>query len=226
ALGAQVETAACDVSDRAALEQVLDGVPLTAVFHTAAALDDGVVESLTPQRVDTVLRPKADAAWYLHELTRDADLAAFVMYSSVAGIMGAAGQGNYAAANAFLDALAAHRRREGLPALSLAWGLWEDASGLSAGLTETDHDRIRRGGLEAIAAEHGMRLFDTATRQGEPVLLASPLNLTRQGEVPALLRTLHRPVARRAATANGRPADLTPEALLKLVCGRAAAVLG
>ncbi|MYX61511.1 SDR family NAD(P)-dependent oxidoreductase, partial [Streptomyces sp. SID8382] len=226
ALGAQVETAACDVSDRAALEQVLDGVPLTAVFHTAAALDDGVVESLTPQRVDTVLRPKADAAWYLHELTRDADLAAFVMYSSVAGIMGAAGQGNYAAANAFLDALAAHRRREGLPALSLAWGLWEDTSGLSAGLTETDHDRIRRGGLEAIAAEHGMRLFDTATRQGEPVLLASPLNLTRQGEVPALLRTLHRPVARRAATANGRPADLTPEALLKLVCGRAAAVLG
>ncbi|ATL88527.1 type I modular polyketide synthase [Streptomyces malaysiensis subsp. malaysiensis] len=226
ALGAQVETVACDVSDRVALEQVLDGVPLTAVFHTAAALDDGVVESLTPQRVDTVLRPKADAAWYLHELTRDADLAAFVMYSSVAGIMGAAGQGNYAAANAFLDALAAHRRREGLPALSLAWGLWEDASGLSAGLTETDHDRIRRGGLEAIAAEHGMRLFDTATRQGEPVLLASPLNLTRQGEVPALLRTLHRPVARRAATANGRPADLTPEALLKLVCGRAAAVLG
>ncbi|NUH44437.1 SDR family NAD(P)-dependent oxidoreductase, partial [Streptomyces samsunensis] len=150
ALGAHIETAACDVSDRAELARVLDGVDLTAVFHTAGALDDGVVESLTPQRVDAVLRPKADGAWYLHELTRDRDLAAFIMYSSAAGVMGAAGQGNYAAANAFLDALAEHRRADGLPALSLAWGMWDDADGMTASLSGTDHRRIRRSGQRAI----------------------------------------------------------------------------
>ncbi|MYU19763.1 KR domain-containing protein, partial [Streptomyces sp. SID8361] len=138
---------------------VLDGVDLTAVFHTAGALDDGVVESLTPQRLDTVLMPKADGAWHLHELTRDRDLAAFVMYSSAAGVMGAAGQGNYAAANAFLDALAEHRRVDGLPALSLAWGMWDDADGMTASLSGTDHRRIRRSGQRAITAEHGMRLL-------------------------------------------------------------------
>ncbi|NUH44438.1 SDR family NAD(P)-dependent oxidoreductase, partial [Streptomyces samsunensis] len=149
-LGAHIETAACDVSHRAALAEILDGVNLTAVFHTAGALDDGVVESLTPQRLDTVLRPKADGAWYLHELTRDRDLAAFVMYSSAAGVMGAAGQGNYAAANAFLDALAEHRHADGLPALSLAWGMWDDTDGMTASLSDTDHRRIRRSGQRAI----------------------------------------------------------------------------
>ncbi|GAA3657696.1 type I polyketide synthase [Streptomyces iranensis] len=235
-LGAQVDTVACDVSDRAGLARVLAGVspehPLTAVIHTAGVVDDGVVESLTAQRLDTVLRPKADGAWHLHELTRDADLAAFVMYSSAAGVLGSAGQGNYAAANAFVDALAEQRRAEGLPALALAWGLWEDASGLTAKLTDTDRDRIRRGGLRAISAEHGMRLFDSASRHDEPVLVAAAMEPVRDAEVPALLRSLHRPIARRAASAGGVQwlAALAPaereKALLKLVSDGAATVLG
>ena len=231
-LGARVDTALCDVSDRSAVEQVLAGVALTAVIHTAGALDDGVVESLTPERFDNVLRPKADAAWHLHELTRDADLAAFVVYSSAAGVMGAAGQGNYAAANAFVDALAVQRRRDGLPALSLAWGLWADTSGLTANLTGTDHERIRRAGQRAISAEHGMRLFDTAWRQGEPLLVAAAMDPAREGEVPALLRSLRRAVAKRATSASpvGWLAGSTPaereKALLKVVRDTTAAVLG
>uniref|UniRef100_UPI0021D0458A type I polyketide synthase n=1 Tax=Streptomyces lycopersici TaxID=2974589 RepID=UPI0021D0458A len=235
-LGAQVVTVACDVSDRAGMARVLAGVssehPLTAVVHTAGVVDDGVVESLSAQRLETVLRPKADGAWHLHELTRGTDLAAFVMYSSAAGVLGSAGQGNYAAANAFLDALAEQRRAEGLPALSLAWGLWEDASGLTARLTDTDRGRIRRGGLRAISAEHGMRLFDSASRHDAPVLVAAAMEPVRDVEVPALLRSLHRPVARRAATAGGARwlAALTPaereKALLKLVSDGAATVLG
>jgi len=200
-LGAQVTTAACDVADRAGLARVLADVspehPLTAVIHTAGVLDDGVVESLTPQRLDTVLRPKADGAWHLHELTRDLDLAGFVLYSSAAGVFGGAGQGNYAAANAFLDALAEQRQAEGLPALSLAWGLWQDASGMTAQLTTTDQDRIRRGGLRPITAEHGMRLFDTASQRGEPLLLAAPLNPVAPTDIPPLLRSLYRPSTRR-----------------------------
>ncbi|MCX4733936.1 SDR family NAD(P)-dependent oxidoreductase [Streptomyces sp. NBC_01363] len=235
-LGAQVDTVACDVSDRTALAQALADVPLTAVIHTAGALDDGVVESLTPHRLDTVLRPKTDGAWHLHELTRNMDLAAFILYSSAAGITGTAGQGNYAAANAFLDALAEQRRTEGLPALSLAWGLWEDTSGLTAKLTDTDQDRIRRSGLRTITAEHGMRLFDTATRSGESLVLAAPINPVRDGEgdVPALLRTLYPKAARRTAAGDASSAQwlagLAPEerkqALLKVVRDSTAAVLG
>ncbi|MEV6638218.1 SDR family NAD(P)-dependent oxidoreductase [Actinoplanes sp. NPDC051470] len=234
-LGAHVDAVMCDVSDREGLALALAGVPaehpLTGVVHTAGVLDDGVIEAQTSERLDTVLRPKADAAWHLHELTKHSDLAAFVVYSSAAGVLGAAGQGNYAAANAFLDALAEQRQAEGLPALSLAWGLWEEASGLTAKLTDADHDRIRRSGQQMITAEHGMRLYDDASRLGEAVVVAAPMNPAPAGEVPALMRSLHRPVARRTAADPMRGLAALPpaereQALLAVVSDNAAVVLG
>ena len=142
AAGAQVQVVACDAADRAALAAVIADIPvqqpLSGVIHAAGVLDDAVVTSLTPERVDAVLRAKVDAAWNLHELTRDLDLSAFVMFSSMAGLVGSSGQGNYGAANSFLDALAAHRRAHGLPAISLGWGLWDQASAMTGGLDAAD----------------------------------------------------------------------------------------
>ncbi|MGC1852001.1 MAG: SDR family NAD(P)-dependent oxidoreductase, partial [Solirubrobacterales bacterium] len=149
-LGAQVTIAACDVSDRGALEGLVDSIPaahpLGAVVHCAGALADALVESLDSRQIDRVFAPKVDAAWNLHELTREAELSAFVLFSSVAGCLGGPGQANYAAANVFLDALAQKRRAEGLPATAIAWGLWERA-GMASELAEADLARLRRGGF-------------------------------------------------------------------------------
>ncbi len=166
ALGATVDVVACDAADRSALERVLRDVPgdrpLGAVVHTAGVLDDATVTSLTREQVDRVLRPKVDAAWNLHELTAGTDLGAFVLFSSVAGILGNAGQANYAAANVFCDVLAHHRRERGLPATSLAWGLWAGASGMTGHLDGTDLGVLSRGGLLPMAAEEALRHLDTA----------------------------------------------------------------
>ncbi|MFD9237316.1 type I polyketide synthase, partial [[Kitasatospora] papulosa] len=221
-LGAEVSVGRCDVSDREALRALLDGIPsrhpLTAVVHTAGVLDDGVVAALTPERLATVLRPKADAAWNLHELTRDLDLAAWVLYSSVAGVVGSAGQGNYAAANAFLDALAAHRHAQGLPAVSIAWGLWGQDSDMTGGLSAADVDRVSRGGLLPLSAERGVELFDAALRGDSPAPVAARLDLGRIREragtdgVPTLLRGLVRPP--RATVAGSEAGGDSPAARL------------
>ncbi|MFD7248027.1 thioester reductase domain-containing protein, partial [Streptomyces massasporeus] len=214
ALGAAVTVSAADVADRTALAEVLASVPaahpLRGVVHTAGVLDDGVVASQTPERLDAVLRPKADAAWNLHELTRDASLTAFVLFSSVAAAVGGPGQSTYAAANAHLDALARHRAASGLPATSIAWGLWEQATGLTGGLTETDLKRIARSGFRTVPQELGTALFDLALDTGRPYLVATPLDipvLRRQPQVPVLLRSLVRVPVR--ATARGA-ADAGP----------------
>ncbi|MBU3870285.1 SDR family NAD(P)-dependent oxidoreductase, partial [Streptomyces sp. 4503] len=211
ALGAEAHWAACDAADRDALADVLTAIPdehpLTAVIHTAGVLDDGVIASLTPDRMAHVLRPKVDAAWNLHELTQDADLSAFVLFSSAAGVFGGAGQGNYAAANAFLDALAQHRTAQGLPATSLAWGLWAESGGMAGDLDEAELDRLRRGGVAAITADQGQELFDLADTADEALLVPMPLDLAAlraqasAGMLPPLFRGLVRVPPRRAAQA-------------------------
>ncbi|MGY1583073.1 SDR family NAD(P)-dependent oxidoreductase [Streptomyces sp. MN13] len=240
ALGARVTVAACDVADRDALARTLAEVPaehpLRAVVHTAGVLDDGVLEAQTPERLARVLRPKADGAWHLHELTRDLDLSAFVLFSSVAGVLGGPGQANYAAANAFLDALAAHRHAAGLPARSLAWGLWEQPDGMAGALDAEDVERLRRAGMSPLSAARGMALFDAAGTAGEPVLVPLSLDAAALPEaVPAPLRGLvRRPARKRAgtgtATLKGRLAALgeadRTRALLDLVRTEVAAVLG
>ncbi|MYZ39820.1 MULTISPECIES: type I polyketide synthase, partial [unclassified Streptomyces] len=168
--GVQATAVACDVADRAALAELLAGHRVSAVVHAAGVLDDGVVGALTPERLDRVLRPKADAAWHLHELTRDLDLTAFVVFSSAAATFGNAGQGNYAAGNAFLDALMERRRTEGLPGVSLAWGPWDQSGGMTGTLTETDTDRMARSGVPPLPVEQGLALFEAALATGDAVL--------------------------------------------------------
>ncbi|NML55432.1 SDR family NAD(P)-dependent oxidoreductase [Streptomyces sp. R302] len=244
--GASVTVAACDVTDREALAGLLAAVPaeqpLTAVVHTAGVLDDGLIGSLTAERLDAVLRPKVDAAWNLHELTRDLDLTAFVLYSSIAGLLGTAGQANYSAGNTFLDALAAHRRAQGLPGLSLAWGLWAESSELSGGLSDVDLQRMARSGLLPLRTAEAMELFDAAPATGEAVLAVNRIDLAAlrggNGDQPLpMLRALAPAGPRRAGSASHgdaalaeRLAPLTPAqrdaALLDLVRAQVAGVLG
>ncbi|WP_330333036.1 SDR family NAD(P)-dependent oxidoreductase [Streptomyces sp. NBC_00536] len=257
-LGAQVTWAACDVADRGALAALLESVPaeqpLTAVVHTAAVLDDGVVDLLTPERVDRVLRPKAEAALHLHELTKDLDLSAFVLFSAAAGTLGGAGQANYAAANVFLDALARHRTARGLTALSLVWGMWAEERGMAGRLTEAELGRAGRGGVAPLSAAEGLALFDAALAADEPVLVPVRIDVptlrarAADGGILPMFRGLVRTPVRRSAQSADRAAGTVPtdgaaertlaqrlaelsaaereRTVLDLVRGQVAAVLG
>ncbi|MFC8715669.1 SDR family NAD(P)-dependent oxidoreductase, partial [Streptomyces sp. NPDC057197] len=247
-LGAEVRLTACDAADRDALAAVLGSVPadrpLSAVVHTAGVLDDGVVTALTPERLHGVLRPKADAARNLHELTRHLDLSAFVLYSSVSGLIGAAGQANYAAANTSLDALARHRRSLGLAATSVAWGLWEQRSGgMAESLADRDIRRMARAGVGVLSHAEGLALFDSALAADEAAVAALRLDTaalrSAADRAPALLRRLaggpaapRRRERRRAPAAPQGPrlsalSDTERhERLTEVVLSEAASVLG
>ncbi|MFF7130687.1 SDR family NAD(P)-dependent oxidoreductase, partial [Streptomyces sp. NPDC008240] len=239
--GARVAVEACDLADRMALATLIARHPVRAVVHSAGVLDDGVVASLTPERLATVLRPKVDAAWNLHEATKDLDLSAFVVFSSVAATFGSIGQANYAAGNAFLDGLAQYRRAAGLPSVSLAWGPWAQTEGMTGELSTAEVERIARLGMPAITPELGLALFDAALAVGRPVTLPVRLDfgaIRAHGEVPALLRGLIRSRPARGtavgtATAAGLAQRLTGlseaerrEEVLALVRTQIAAVLG
>ncbi|MEU7146414.1 SDR family NAD(P)-dependent oxidoreductase, partial [Nocardia sp. NPDC046473] len=239
-----VVAVAADVADRGQLAAVLAGVdpafPVRVVVHTAGVLDDGVITSLTPEQVDRVLAPKVAAAWHLHELTRDLNLRGFVLYSSSAATFGAPGQGNYAAANAFLDGLAHYRRGLGLPATSLAWGLWEQASGMTGHLQSSDRERMNRGGLVAMTGGEGHELLDRALAIAAPALVPSrfDLNMLRANGARGVFTELLRVGARRrtsAATPDpagwqqrlaGLAEDERIALLAELITAEVAAVLG
>ena len=247
-LGAEVSIVACDAADRSQLEELLAQVPaehpLGAVFHCAGLLDDGVLESLDAERLERVMRPKADAAWHLHELTVDAELSAFVLFSSAAGILGGAAQANYAAANAFLDALAAHRQAEGLPGTSLAWGLWgrlgeevEAQAGAAEVARFAEQVRTRLGFLP-IASEQGLAMLDAALGLPDPLLapVAFDAAVLRSkasaGTLPAQLASLVRLPATEqergslAERLGGVPERDHEAVVLDLVRSHVAAVLG
>ncbi|MEU8784991.1 type I polyketide synthase [Streptomyces sp. NPDC048637] len=201
--GAEASLVACDLSEREAVAGLLDSIPedhpLTAVVHIAGVVDDGVLTTLSDEQFDRVLRPKADAARLLHELTKDRNLSAFVLFSSAAGTFGSAGQANYAAANALLDGLAHHRAAQGLPATSLAWGLWAERSGMTAGLADTDRSRMARDGMQPLSADDGLALFDAALTAGDPALVT--VGLGRGGLGPLT-----------GSAAPGRPRRTVPAA--------------
>jgi polyketide synthase 7 len=237
--GAEVQVVACDVADRDAVAALLAGLPaqhppLTGVIHAAGMIDDAVINLLTPDRIDTVLAAKVDAAWNLHELTRDLDLSMFVLCSSLAGTVGSAGHGNYAAANAFLDGLATHRRAAGLPAISMAWGFWEQAP-----------TRMSHSGVAAMTTDQALELFDTALIVNHPAVVAAILdrtalaNPTLSTRLPPLFADLVRHPLRRLVTTeatavksalaqrlHGLTLDQQHNLLLDLVRSHIAVVLG
>ncbi|MFH9419143.1 type I polyketide synthase [Streptomyces sp. NPDC017529] len=253
ALGGWVRVISCDVADRDALAAVLADIPsdcpLGSVFHAAGIIDDSMIDSLTPERVAAVMRPKVDAAWNLHELTQDMGLDHFVLFSSVAAAFGGPGQGNYAAANAFLDALAGYRRAAGLAATALAWGPWMPEAGIGRDLDELMLRRMTGSGLAALSESEGLLLLDLILERDEAILVPTRLDKTALREVaaatgiPALWQVLADDfIPRRTAVTSaaggagaadalrrqlaGLPGAERDRVLLDLVRTHAAAVLG
>ncbi|MBB4911531.1 polyketide synthase 12 [Actinophytocola algeriensis] len=237
----RADVVACDMTDATAVRDLVAGLDLTAVVHAAGVLDDGTVENLTAAQLTGVLRPKVDAAWHLHEATKDRDLAGFVVYSSVAGVLGTTGQANYAAANAFLDALCRRRRADGLPAVALSWGLWDHATGMTGGMSDVDHARIRRQGQRPIPLDRGLALFDAAVASDAAqsvIMLVDQPALRAREDLPSILRGLVPTGGRRVAsqaTASARSLterlpELPPaerrDVLLDVVRRQVAVVLG
>ncbi len=242
-LGAKAKIAACDVSDKAQVKELLGSIPkahpLGAVIHTAGTIDDGLIDSMSPEQVERVFAPKADGAWNLHELTKGQELSAFVCFSSLAATLGGPGQSNYAAANAFLDALASQRKAAGLVGTSIAWGYWASEGAMTAGLSEIDRGRMERAGIGALSDEEGLELFDAAllADKGQPIAVrlipASLRALAKAGALHPLLQGLVRVSGARSVAADSlaRKLAAVPEAerervALELVRSEVATVLG
>ncbi|WEV29016.1 SDR family NAD(P)-dependent oxidoreductase [Streptomyces sp. 71268] len=254
-LGATPTITTCDTSNPEQLATALATIPpqhpLTGIIHTAGTLHDALLTNLTPQHTHTTLQPKTHTAWHLHQLTQHTPLDFFILFSAAGGVLGSAGQANYAAANGYLDALADFRRGAGLPAVSMAWGLWEEVSEMTGGLGEEGLARLRRAGVLPLSSADGLALFDLALGQDRPLVLPVRLDLAalraRPGARPALLRGLlgaapSRTVASSASTApagtgdsaepgatlalSGLPADERTHVLRELVRTQAALVLG
>jgi acyl transferase domain-containing protein/acyl carrier protein len=240
-LGCDVQIAACEVSDKARLGELLASVPeehpLSTVIHTAGVIDDGVIDSLDGERLARVMAPKVDAALHLHELAGRVEL---IFFSSAAATMGSPGQGNYAAANAFLDAFALYRRASGLPGASLAWGAWDQAGGMTGELSNADRARLARMGIKPLAPERGLALFDIARAHEESLLIPLDLDMAalraqaKVGMLPAVLRGLIRMPTRRASDMKGSFAKKLAQApkaewdsvIAELVRAQVADVLG
>ncbi|WP_211831235.1 type I polyketide synthase [Streptomyces indonesiensis] len=247
AMGALVSVVACDVADREALTEVLAGIPerfpLRGVVHAAGVLDDGVLDGLSVDRVAGVLGVKVEGAWHLHELTADLDLDAFVLFSSFAGVVGGAGQGAYAAANAYLDALAALRRGVGLAGTAVAWGPWAEAGMAAEGRAE---ERLRGGMVSPMAPSLAVAALRWAVGHDEASLVVADVDWERLapglagagggallGDIPEVrkhLATVNGGATTEAATFAetlvGLSAAERNQAVLDLVRGHAAAVLG
>ncbi len=242
--GAEVTVAACDVSERSQLEDLFNQVPaehpLGAVIHSAAVLEDGLLGSMDQGRLQRVFAPKAHAAWHLHQLSAELDLSHFVCFSSIAGLLGSPAQANYAAANAFCDALVAQRRAAGLAGVSLAWGLWLQRSGMVSRLSEADLARVRRGGIAPLSEPQGLALFDSALAGGPPLGAAvrfdrAALRARAQaGELAAVLERVAGPRERASANTAGAlhrrlreaPEAARPRLAEDFVRAEVAAILG
>jgi acyl transferase domain-containing protein/NAD(P)-dependent dehydrogenase (short-subunit alcohol dehydrogenase family) len=240
-LGARVDVVACDVSDREALRGVIENVEggLGGVVHAAGVLEDGLVSSLTVESVGRVFAPKVDAGWFLHELTEGLDLSVFVLFSSAAGCLGSPGQGNYAAANAFLDGLASYRQARGLPATSIAWGFWDRASDMTDALSEADVARMARQGVLALSVDEGLGYLDRALAPGQAAVVAMNLDMdvlrsqARAGSLPVLMSGLVRVPVRRAGEMGslarrltGLAAEDRERVVVELVRSEVATLLG
>ncbi|MFD2421812.1 type I polyketide synthase [Amycolatopsis pigmentata] len=245
-LGADVRVEACDVGDRAAVARLIAGIgpqhPLTAVIHLAAVFADAMITSIDTEKLDAALRPKVDGGWHLHDLTRELDLSAFLLFSSVADTFGFARLGHYAAGNAYLDALASYRRGIGLPAVAMAWGPWTNQIGMRRGLPDSENQRTVRSGTPPLSVEQGLSLFDAAVTLNRPEVLLTRLDMAAWRDtpgMPSVLRSLAGMPTRSgsgrdsAASATGfaeRLAPLDPKQrsllLLDLVSDQTTAILG
>ncbi|KAG8534309.1 putative PKS/NRPS-like protein biosynthetic cluster [Bacidia gigantensis] len=201
-LNAKATIIACDVGDFESIKSLTETFneerPLRGVIHAAGLVDNGILSTLTPQQFASTFRPKVDGAWYLHKFTQDMNLDFFMMFSSVSGVLGLPGLANYASANAFVDALAHIRQAQGLPATSIAYGVW-DGEGMAANLNDrTTRSHLARMGLDPLKPEDGLELFAKAVSSGRAITVAAALDLKRlrgqlieeRGNIPSLFRLL------------------------------------